>query len=225
METQSTFARVRPLIVPALAFAVVLTVLIVGIKAVGAENIRAAIEQAGPFAPLLFIAARVTTYVVAPLTTGPILFLSGIIFEPIPAILYSLFAEVLGGAINFWIARLFGRRVVLRLVGADGMARVDQFTAQLASWQMLAYARLFLFSIWDFLSYAAGFTAVSFRPFLIVSVVVGLIPVSAAVLFGSALTGDSGLLPLYALVAVASLLPLLLQKRIRRWLRIPEEKG
>lgn len=230
MDRQNTtfaqkFASVRPLILPALAFAILLIVLIIGINQIGADNIRTTIEQAGPFAPLLFITARVTTYVIAPLTTGPILFLSGIIFEPILAILYSLFAEALGGAINFWIARLLGRRVVLKLVGTDGIARVDQFTSQLASWQMLAYGRLFLFSIWDFLSYAAGFTAVSFRPFLIVSIVVGLIPVSAAVLFGSALTGDSALLPLYALVAVASLLPLLFQKRIKRWLRIPEEKG
>jgi uncharacterized membrane protein YdjX (TVP38/TMEM64 family) len=107
------------------------------------------------------------------------------------------------------------------------MARIDRFTGQLSNWQMLAYGRLFLFSIWDFLSYAAGVTSVAFRTYLIVSIVVGLIPVSAAVLFGSALAGDDALLPLYVLVGAASLLPLLLHKHIKRWLRIPEaaEKG
>ena len=142
---------------------------------------------------------------------------SGILFGLVPGTLYTIIGEVLGGTISFLIARRLGRPVVRRFVGADGMNRVDNFVNQLGGWRALIYARLFLFSIYDFISYAAGFAeAVTLRQYLIVSFFVGLIPTFLFVAAGASLTGDRRVLvALYVGVGILSVFPFVL-KRLRQ---------
>lgn len=211
------------LILPALLFAILIVGLVALINAIGLENIREAIASAGPAAPLLYIALKAVTYIVAPLSSGPIQFGSGILFGLWEGTLYTLIGEVIGGSVNFWIARLFGRRVVARLAGENGLQRIDAFYAHVGEWRSLVYARLFLFSVWDFLSYAAGFTPVRFRSYLIVALVVGFFPTFLAVALGTAWAeAGSTVIILYILIAVASALPLIFQRQIRRLLGLKD---
>lgn len=215
----------RALIVGAAAFITVTIVLMVGIQAVGLERIRAAIEDAGPWAPLVFILVKISTYVFAPLSSGPIQLSAGILFGLWPGTFYTLIGEVIGGSISFLIARRFGRPIVRRLVGEDGLKRVDSFYETVGEWRSLLYARLFLFSIYDFISYAAGFTPIKLRAYVLVSIFAGFIPTFAAVALGTTLTEErSGLILIYALVGIACVVPLLLHKRVRRWLKMDGPK-
>lgn len=216
----------RALLPGVIGFVVVTVALLVAINRLGTDGIRQAIESAGPFAPLVYIAVKAVTYTVAPLSSGPIQLFAGVLFGLIPGTIYTLLGELIGGSINFWLARRFGRAVVTRLVGADGMARVDRFVNQIVDWKTLIYARLFLFSIYDFISYAVGFSKLNFRAYLIISAVVGVIPTFVAALLGTALTEERGnFLVIYGIVAVLSVVPLAFQKRIRRWLKLdtPQE--
>jgi uncharacterized membrane protein YdjX (TVP38/TMEM64 family) len=103
--------------------------------------------------------------------------------------------------------------------GDDGLRKVEDFMGQIVDWKTLSYARLFLFPVYDFISYAVGFSKLRFRTYVIVSVVVGAIPTFAAVAFGTALTGENNLI-IYAGVAVACAVPLLFQKQLRRLLKL-----
>lgn len=209
------------LLLPAAIFIALIAGLIALINAIGLENIRETIASAGPAAPLLYICLKAVTYIVAPLSSGPIQLGSGILFGLWEGVLYTLIGEVIGGCVNFWVARLFGRRAVARLAGEQGLQRIDSLYAQVGEWRSLVYARLFLFSIWDFLSYAAGFTPVRFRSYLIVSVVAGFFPTFLAVALGTVWAeASSGVVILYVLIAIASALPLIFQRRIRRLLRL-----
>lgn len=211
----------RALLPGLIVFGVVIAALTLGINAIGLERIRAIIDSAGVFAPLVYIAVKVVTFVVAPLSSGPIQLFSGVLFGLIPGTIYTLLGEVIGGSINFWLARRFGRPVVERVVGRDDMPRIDRFIRQIVDWKTLLYARLFLFSIYDFISYAVGFSSLSFRTYLIISAVAGVVPTFIAALLGTTLTEEnSGLLLVYALIGVASIVPLVFQKRIRRWLKL-----
>jgi uncharacterized membrane protein YdjX (TVP38/TMEM64 family) len=211
----------RALILGAVAFVIITAALIIGIQAIGLENIRRTIEQAGPFAPLIYILVKILTYVFAPLSSGPIQLSAGILFGLWPGTFYTLIGEVIGGSISFWIARKFGRPIVRRLVGEDGLRRVDSFYEMVGEWRSLLYARLFLFSIYDFISYAAGFTSLKFRTYVIISLTAGFIPTFIAVALGTTLTEErSGLILVYALVGIACAVPLLMYKRIRRWLKM-----
>jgi uncharacterized membrane protein YdjX (TVP38/TMEM64 family) len=211
----------RGLLPAAIAFVVITGALIFSINLIGLDRIREVIASAGPFAPLLYIGVKMVTYVVAPLSSGPIQLFSGILFGLIPGTIYTLVGEVLGGSINFLLARRFGRPVVERVVGAENLPRVDGWVSQIVDWKTLLYARLFLFSIYDFISYAVGFSRLKYRTYLIISVCAGLVPTFIASLLGTSLTEErSGLLLVYGLVGIASVIPLLFQKRIRGWLRL-----
>lgn len=214
-----------PLIFAGIGFLVVTGLLIGAIQLIGLENIRAFIEQAGIFAPLIYIAIKAATYVFAPLSSGPLQLSAGVMFGFWQGTLYTLIGEVIGGSISFLIARRYGREVVRRFVRDDGLQKVDDFVNQIVDWKTLIYARLFLFSIYDFISYAVGLTRLPFRTYLWVSTVIGAIPTAIAVGLGSTLTeGNSEVVLLYVLIAVASAIPLIFQKRIRHWLKLDTPK-
>ncbi|NUQ06701.1 MAG: TVP38/TMEM64 family protein [Anaerolineae bacterium] len=216
----------RPLIFAGVGLLIVTGALIFGIQAVGLENIRRFIERAGPFAPLIFILIKMLTYVFAPLTSGPIQLSAGVFFGLLPGAIYTLIGEVVGGSIAFWLSRRYGRGVVRRFVGEDGLTRVDQFVDQIVDWRTLTYARLFLFAAYDFISYAVGFSHLPFRVYLIVSAAAGFIPTLIASMLGTTISGDAGaLLPLFVVVLGLCALPLAFQKPIRRLLKMDKTRA
>ena len=205
------------------AFLAVTGLMLLAVEWVGVERIQAAVEAAGPTAPLAYVALKTATYVFAPLSSGPIQMSAGLLFGLWPGVFYTLLGEVLGGSISFLIARQFGRRVVLRFVGGQqGIQQVDDFAAQLGGWRALVYARLFLFALYDFISYAAGFTStIRFYQYVLVSVIAGFVPTFLGVAMGAALAEDrSHVILVYVGVGVLSLIPLAfsfyMQRRKRR---------
>lgn len=213
----------RAVILAALSFVAVTVLITLAIEAIGAERLRAAVESAGPLAPLVYIGVRALTYIIAPLSSGPLGFAAGVIFGLWPGLVLTLVAEVLGGSANFWIARRLGRPFVQRMVGREGMGRVERFYRQAGSPWMLAYARLFFFSIYDFISYAAGLTAIRFRDYLLVTALLGVIPTGISVGIGASLTGNpANLVVMYLALAAISAATFLLYPRVRRLL---EAKG
>jgi len=213
----------RQILLGAVGFIIFLTVLTFVINAIGIDNLQQLIRDAGPLAPLLYIAIKALTYIFAPLTSGPIQVVAGTLFDSLwLGVLYTLIGEVLGGSISFWIARRFGRPLVVRLVGRKNMRQVDDFYEnQLGGWYSLAIARLVLFSVWDFLSYAAGLAkTVSFRAYFLVSVILGLIPTFFFVWVGNTAVEDtSALVWVYLLVGALILLPVLFRKQVARLLQ------
>lgn len=211
----------RSLLPGAIGFVLVTGGLLLALHFIGLDQLRAWIDEAGPLAPLVYMLIKIVTYVVAPLSSGPLQLSAGVLFGLVPGVLYTLLSEVIAGSINFWLARRFGRPVVERLVGADDMPRVDHFVTGIVDWKTLVYARIFLASFFDFISYAVGFSRLPFRTFLLVAIFAGILPTALPVFLGTSLTVYSlNLLPIYALLALVSVVPLLFQKRIRRWLRL-----
>src|SRR5262245_3528135 len=93
----------RALIPGAIGFVLLTGALVIGINAIGVDRIQEFIASAGVFAPLVYIAFKTVTYVVAPLSSGPLQLFSGVLFGLVPGVIYTLIGEVLGGSINFWL--------------------------------------------------------------------------------------------------------------------------
>lgn len=222
MNPESEKFSWRTVVLAGVSFVAITLLLTLAIEAIGVERIQGLVEQAGPVAPLVYILIRVASFVIAPLSTGPIQFAAGVLFGLWPGVIYSLIGEVIGGSANFWIARLLGRPVVARLAGKGGMARIEKFYQQAGEAWTLVYARLFLFAIYDFISYAAGFTPIRYRQYLPITAVGGFFPTFIAVAVGTTLTsGDTTqLLRLYAVLAVLAVIPLVFYRRIRRLLKV-----
>jgi uncharacterized membrane protein YdjX (TVP38/TMEM64 family) len=208
----------KPLLIGAVSFVLVMALMFGFIHFVGLERLQQIINDAGSLAPLAYIALRAATYVAAPLSSGPVQFTSGILFGLWQGTLYSIIGEVIGGSINFWIARLLGRPAVRRLAGTEGLARIDDFYNRAGEWRTLAVMRVVLFSFYDFISYAVGFTPLQFRTYVIVSFFAGLPPTFAAVALGASFTGDIRVIILVIVVGVALSAFALLNKRARQML-------
>jgi uncharacterized membrane protein YdjX (TVP38/TMEM64 family) len=196
------------------SFIVITLLMLALIEWIGVDTLRETIAKAGPLAPLLYILIKAATYVFAPLSSGPIQLSSGVLFDLWPATFYTLIGEVLGGSIGFLIARHFGRPVVRRFVGEEGLSRVDNFVEQVGGWRTLVYARLFLFAIYDFISYAAGLTqTLTLRQYIIVSAVCGFLPTFLFVAAGASLAGDRRVLLLvYAAIGLFSFIPFIIHR-------------
>lgn len=207
----------RALAVGALFLLALTGLLILVIDWVGIEKLRAWILSAGPLAPLLYILLKAAAYVFAPLSSGPVQLAAGLLFGVVPGTIYTVIGEVLGGTLSFLIARHLGRPAVRRFAGEAGLARIDEFVGQLGGWRALVYARLFLFAIYDFISYAAGFArSITLRQYLLVSIICGTPPSFIFVYAGGLLEDQrQQILPLYALIGGLSLLPWLIHRALR----------
>lgn len=213
----------RQIVIGGIAFAIFMTIITLAINALGVDNLQAFVEDSGPYAPLAYIAVKALIYVVAPLTSGPLQAFSGTLFGSIwLAVFYTLIGEVLGGTISFFIARRFGRPVVERFVGKRGMRRVDDFYArQMGGWRSLAIARIILFAVWDFLSYACGLANVSYRTYFLVSVIAGFFPTIFFIVLGNMVVHDtSSLLIVYVIVGFLVVAPLIFRRQVERLLGV-----
>ena len=197
-EEKSEEISTRSLLVGGAGFLALLTALYVLVQSIGMEELQESIASAGILGPLIFIAIKALTFTFAPLSAGPIQFASGILFGVVGGTLYSVIGELIGGCINFMIARVFGRRIVLRFVGETAMKRVDEFYERyLDDWKSLFAARVLLFSVYDFISYAVGFSRISFPVYVVVSFIGGLLPTFVFVLIGAEASQNQNVLLLF----------------------------
>jgi uncharacterized membrane protein YdjX (TVP38/TMEM64 family) len=154
------------------AVSTVVTMLVVAAFG-GTERWRETVEQAGAWAPVVYILLKALTFVAAPLSGTSLKLAAGAIFGVGAGFWYTLAGNVLGGCINFGIARWLGRPAVRRLAGAQALARIDDGTVRVGGWRALLVARFVLAPFYDLVSYAAGLSGLPFRHYVAVSVLGG----------------------------------------------------
>ena len=218
-EPQAEFSTAT-LALGLVGFLAFLTLLFWLVNAIGLAELQLMIAGAGLWGPLLFVGIKALTFTFAPLSAGPIQFASGILFGVIPGTFYSLLGEVIGGTINVIIARLLGRRIVKNFVGAAALQRIDDFYERhLDDWKSLFAARLLLFSVYDFISYAVGFGQIKLSVYILVSFFGGLIPTYLFVRIGTEAAQDQNLLlVLYVGAALVFLLYLIFRRPVNELL-------
>ena len=210
----------RSLLIGGLLFLGLLTLLNLLVRSVGLSELQGVIAGAGLLGPLIYIGIKALTFTVAPLSAGPIQFASGVLFGVAAGTVYSLLGELLGGVLNVIIARVFGRQLVERFVGAAAMKKVDRFYERwLHDWKSLLAARLLLFSVYDFISYAVGFSRIPLSVYVVISLLGGLPPTLIFVLIGAeAAQNQDLLLMFYGGAAILFLVFVLLRRPIANWM-------
>jgi len=126
------------------------------------EDIAIRLGWLGPvFIGLVFV----ITHVFAPIS-GTAFYFVGIRlygYESILIIYYC--ASMVSATIAFFIARKWGRGLVIKLVGEKTMNHIDKSVAVNENY-LLVVGRLFGYSFFDFISYTLGFTKVSFKKYI-----------------------------------------------------------
>ncbi len=128
------------------------------------EAIRDFVSQFGIFAPLAFIVLQILQVVITPFSHYAVSIAGGFIFGTWQGFIYNWIGRVIGTAIAFYLARIFGRKIIKHLVKKETIQKYDYIFEKGKLLLFLAYF-LPLFPD-DELSYLAGLSAISPRIFL-----------------------------------------------------------
>lgn len=169
---------------------------------------REFIASYGAEAALVSFVLMVAQSIIAPLPAFVITITNANLFGWWQGALLSWTSSMVGACLCFWIARILGREAVEKLTSVSAIEKLDVFFEKYGTKSVLI-ARLLPFVSFDFVSYFAGLTGMSFRSFIIATGI-GQLPATIVYSYvGGMLTGGAqmlmtGLLILFALgIAIA----------------------
>ena len=163
----------------------------------------------GAWGPVAYIAFLALSMVFAPLPTTPAPLAAAAAWGAVLGVIYTLVAGAIGASICFLIARYWGRRVYEHFMPAKMVAEIDR-TADRLALRALVALRLFPLLGADYVSYAAGLTAIRFRLYLGITVVFSLPSIILISVIGESVREDREVAAIgIAALAAFLILPLL----------------
>lgn len=180
------------------------------LKNVDVDLARGYILGFGMWAPVVSFLLMILQSIAAPLPAFIITFANAGLFGWVKGAILSWTSSMAGAALCFFIAKFYGRTVVIKLTGKYALDSVDDFFDRYGKYTILI-ARLLPFISFDIVSYAAGLTSMSFFSFF-VATGIGQLPATIVYSYiGSMLTGTTktivvGLLMLFAISTLIFLL-------------------
>lgn len=126
------------------------------------------IKGAGIWGPVVVTLLMASTFIVAPFSAMPFLIAGFLVFGQ-NILFYHYLAYVLSAIVDFWLARRWGRILVVRLLGEKNMEKVDRFTHK-QSLKTLVFLRVLQYQTHDLISYGLGLTEIQFGPYLLATV-------------------------------------------------------
>lgn len=136
-------------------------------KQIPAVTIQNFVESTGAWGPVVFILAHSLSIIVAPISGLPFLVAGFYLFGEVTIVYMYLSANV-GFVVNFYVAKKWGRAIVVKLIGHDSMARVDKLAREYGVFTLI-FLRLLWGGIADYVSYAYGLTQMKFKTYITVS--------------------------------------------------------
>lgn len=177
--------KLKKILVACLLLIAIYGLVVLGLRAIGLDQVQTGIKQLGLWAPVAFVLLCTLSMVFAPLSSSSMFVASGVLFGQQSGFVLSFLSSVIGCCINFWISRKLGRRVAARFIGPNHLDHLDRFTHRLNTHHGILFLIVILPISQDMLSYAVGLTKIRFWQFFVALFVSGLAVVGAAVYFGS----------------------------------------
>ena len=188
------------------------------------------IERFGLLAPLVYVLLLASTIIFTPLPSVPVDIAGGLAFGLLLGTLYTLVGGMLGATVNFYLARRLGRRFVERKLSRQAMEQIDNLAERMGA-KIVFLTRLIPLFNFDWVSYAAGLTLISFRVYAIASLLGMLPPVIGIVYVGDVLLTHPGrsALVFTALVVWSAIPPVVFLfwvgvRALYRWVRGPRRE-
>ena len=170
------------IVIKILGLIFLISLITVGIRAIGEDNLRAAVQASGFFGPLLLFTFILLKAVIAPITGGGVLATSTIIFGAWTTFAIAFTAHLLGCTINYFLAQRYGRGFVSKILGKRVLKHIDNLEETL---QKRFYIVVFLgIFVLDLIGYAAGFLRIPFKKFFIPLTITTILYIGLNVWFG-----------------------------------------
>jgi uncharacterized membrane protein YdjX (TVP38/TMEM64 family) len=138
------------------------------------QKIRAFISGYGVRAPMILVGLQVLQIIFAPIPGHLIAFTSGYLFGAINGTLLSILGIAIGGTIAFWIARFFGRRVLLTFISSDKMHKFDDYILHKGPFIIFILLLIPFSPLGDVIYYLSGLTPLPFLVFFIMVIIARL---------------------------------------------------
>jgi uncharacterized membrane protein YdjX (TVP38/TMEM64 family) len=148
------------------------------------------IAQAGIWAPILYILAKTSTVVFAPLSGTALYVFSVPLFGFWKGVLFSFIGDLIGAVITFYLSRFFGRPVIGHFAGKKNMTHIEDTLELMATPKGFITMRLAALSMPEIASYAAGLTPINFGFFIVVHMAIDIIPILVMTSPGLFFTND-----------------------------------
>ena len=132
------------------------------------QMIQEWVARFGWGAPLVYILLNVATVVIPPLIITPFWLAGILLFPPFSAFLYIYSANLIGHSLNFYLARRWGRPLIIKLTGKRGLKQIDRFTG-IRDWRTVLILRFLGSGASDYISYALGLTQLPFLLFFLIT--------------------------------------------------------
>ena len=174
--------------------------------------VRDFIANYGTYAIMISFLLMILQSIIAPLPAFLITFANASLFGWWQGAILSWSSAMAGAVICFFIARILGRDIVIKLTSKIGLNQIDDFFEKYGKHSVLI-ARLLPFISFDIVSYAAGLTSMNFWTFFIYTGI-GQLPATLVYSYvGGMLTGGAQLFvtALMIIFALAVLIVLLRQ--------------
>ena len=169
-------------------------------------EVKQFISSYGVYAAAISFALMVLQSIVAPLPAFVLTFANANLFGWWQGAVLSWSSAMAGAVVCFYIARILGRDVAERLTSKTGLKQIDNFFEKYGN-NTILICRLLPFVSFDYVSYAAGLTSMSFWDFFIATGI-GQLPATIVYSYvGGFLTGGArlfmlGLLIMFAIVSL-----------------------
>ena len=171
------------------------------------------VESYGPYAMAVSFMLMIFQSIAAPLPAFLITFANANLFGWWQGAILSWSSAMAGAAVCFYIARILGRDITIKLTSKKGIEQVDQFFTKYGK-QSILVARLLPFMSFDIVSYAAGLTGMGFWAFFIATGI-GQLPATIVYSYvGGMLTGGAKLLVTGLLILFALTILIFLMKQV-----------
>jgi Uncharacterized conserved protein len=148
------------------------------------EKMRSFVMSFGYFAPLIFLVVQITQVIVAPIPGNVVTLVGGALFGVYLGTILSCIGILMGSVIAFYIARVFGKPLVIKLVGNQIYEKYGRVFNKKG---VLVLFLIFLFPFFpdDALCLLAGLSQLPFTTFLLL-ITAGRLPGTiTSVLVGS----------------------------------------
>ena len=177
------------------------------------QAMREYIAAYGPLAPVVSAFLMIFQSIAAPLPAFLITFANGLLFGVWWGAALSWSSAMLGAALCFFIARYFGRPVVVKLTSESALATSDRFFERYGKHAVLI-ARLVPIISFDIISYGSGLTGMGFLGFWLAT---GIGQLPATILYsylGDEATGTIKILFwAFGIVIAISIVMILIKRR------------
>lgn len=185
------------------AFRTKVTQILMLFRSMNVDSIIGYLRSFGVWAVVISFLLMMFQSVIAPLPAFLITFANAAVFGWWQGALLSWTSAMAGALVCFYIARIAGREIIEKMNKNFSLETIDEYFDRYGRHTILI-CRLLPFISFDFISYAAGLTAIKPLPFLIAT---GLGQLPATIVYsyvGSNLTGNTktilfGLLSMFAL--------------------------